>query len=116
MNDLTELRDALRTFAAERDWDQFHSAKNLAMAISIEAAELMEHFQWAAEQQDLQLEPRRRAQVSEELADVFMYTVRLADRLGVDLLAASAAKIQKNAERYPADRVRGSAKKYTEYE
>jgi dCTP diphosphatase len=116
MNDLTELRNALRAFAAERDWDQFHSAKNLAMAISIEAAELMEHFQWSAEQQDLSLDPRRRELVSEELADVFMYTVRLADRLGVDLLAASAAKIQKNAERYPADRVRGSAKKYTEYE
>jgi dCTP diphosphatase len=116
MNDLTELRDALRAFAAERDWDQFHSAKNLAMAISIEAAELMEHFQWAAEQVDLQLDPRRRAAVSEELADVFMYTVRLADRLGVDLLAAATAKINKNAERYPADRVRGSAKKYTDYE
>ncbi len=115
MRDLDELRDALRQFAADRDWDQFHSAKNLAMAISIEAAELMEHFQWASEQQDLALDMRRRELVSEELADVLMYTVRLADRLGVDLLAASAAKIRKNAERYPADKVRGQSKKYTEY-
>lgn len=116
MRDLEELKHALRAFAAERDWDQFHSAKNLAMAISIESAELMEHFQWAAEQPDLTLDARSRELVSDELADVLLYTVRLADRLGIDLLAAAAAKIRKNAERYPADKVRGQAKKYTEYD
>ena len=115
MQRLDDLKTALRAFAAERDWDQFHSAKNLAMAISIESAELMEHFQWASEQQDVALDARRREMVSDELADVFMYTVRLADRLGIDLLVASTAKIAKNAARYPADKVRGQAKKYSEY-
>lgn len=115
MQSLEELKHALRSFAAERDWDQFHSAKNLAMAISIESAELMEHFQWVSEQQDLALDARRREMVSDELADVLLYTVRLADRLGIDLLDAAARKIAKNAERYPADKVRGQAKKYTEY-
>jgi len=115
MQSLEELKHALRAFAAERDWDQFHSAKNLAMAISIESAELMEHFQWAAEQQDLALDARRREMISDELADVLLYTVRLADKLGVDLLAAAAAKLVKNAERYPADKVRGQSRKYTEY-
>jgi NTP pyrophosphatase (non-canonical NTP hydrolase) len=115
MQDLEELRQALRAFAAERNWDQFHSAKNLAMAISIEAGELMEHFQWAAERPELTLAPLRLERVSDELADVLMYTVMLADKLGIDLLTACAAKIHKNAERYPADKVRGQSKKYTEY-
>ncbi|MCB1623581.1 MAG: nucleotide pyrophosphohydrolase [Pseudomonadales bacterium] len=115
MQSLEELKHALRAFAAERDWEQFHSAKNLAMAISIESAELMEHFQWVAEQQDLALDARRREMVSDELADVLLYTVRLADRLGIDLLEAAERKMQKNAERYPAAKVRGQSKKYNEY-
>ena len=114
MRDLDELKQRLRTFAAERDWEQYHSPKNLAMALIVEAAELVEHFQWLTETQSQGLDPAKREQVAQELADVFIYLVRLADRLDIDLLAAAARKIALNAEKYPADRVRGSARKYTE--
>jgi NTP pyrophosphatase (non-canonical NTP hydrolase) len=114
MRDLTELRDQLRAFAAERDWEQFHSPKNLAMAMIVEAGELVEHFQWLTEQQSLALDDAKREQVAQELADVFIYLVRLADRLDIDLLDAAARKIVLNARKYPADRARGSARKATE--
>jgi len=109
------LRDTLRTFVAERDWDQFHSPKNLAMALSVEAAELVEHFQWLTEAQSRSLAPEKLAQVRDEMADVLVYLVRLADKLDVDLLDAAAQKIEKNALKYPAAQVRGSMKKYSEY-
>jgi NTP pyrophosphatase (non-canonical NTP hydrolase) len=112
---MNDLRDALRKFVAERDWDQFHSPKNLSMALSIEASELMEHFQWLTEEQSKQLAPEKLAQVQDELADVLVYLVRLADKLDVDLLAAAAAKIEKNEAKYPAAQVRGSMKKYSDY-
>ncbi|HET7133026.1 MAG TPA: nucleotide pyrophosphohydrolase [Gammaproteobacteria bacterium] len=113
---LDELRERVRRFAAERDWEQFHSPKNLAMALSVEVAELVEHFQWLTEEQSRALEPQRLAQVRLELADVFIYLLRISDRLGVDLLEAAADKIVLNERKYPADRVRGSARKYDEYE
>jgi NTP pyrophosphatase (non-canonical NTP hydrolase) len=109
------LRDTLRKFVAERDWDQFHSPKNLAMALSVEAAELLEHFQWLTEAESHRLPPEKRAQVRDEMADVLVYLVRLADKLDVDLLDAARKKIEKNALKYPAERVRGSMKKYTDY-
>jgi len=109
------LRDKLRTFAAARDWDQFHSPKNLSMALMVEVAELMEHFQWLTEQQSDSLPADKMAEVSEELADILLYLVRLADKLGVDLRAASLHKLEKNDRKYPADKVRGSSKKYSEY-
>ena len=112
---MIELRDKLRTFVAERDWDQFHSPKNLASALSVEAAELLEHFQWITEEQSRQLPPDKLAQVRDEMADVLVYLVRLADKLEVDLLAAVAVKMEKNALKYPADKVRGSMKKYSDY-
>jgi len=112
---MIELRDRLRSFAAERDWDQFHSPKNLASALSVEAAELLEHFQWLTEEESANLPPARHAEVRDELADVLIYLVRLADKLGVDLLEAAAGKIDKNAVKYPADKVRGSMKKYSDY-
>jgi NTP pyrophosphatase (non-canonical NTP hydrolase) len=115
MRDLTDVRDAMRRFAAERDWDQFHSPRNLAMALSVEAGELMEHFLWTRDTDIPARDSRQLSEIGAELADVFLYTVRLADRLGIDLLAASAAKMASNAERYPADLVRGQSKKYTEY-
>jgi NTP pyrophosphatase (non-canonical NTP hydrolase) len=99
---IEQLRDALRAFAAERDWDQFHSPKNLTMALTVEAGELLEHFQWMTEQESQAPAPAKLAEVRAEMADVFIYLVRLADKLGVDLLAASADKIGRNAERYPA--------------
>ena len=112
---MIELRDRLRAFCAERDWDQFHSPKNLASALSVEAAELLEHFQWLTEEESKRLPPAKVAAVRDELADVLIYLVRLADKLEVDLLAAAADKIAKNAVKYPADQVRGSMKKYSDY-
>ena len=114
MHDLESLKQRVRAFAAERDWEQFHSPKNLAMALIVEAAELVEHFQWLTENQSLSLTETQREPVAQELADVLIYLVRLADRLDIDLLAAAERKIEINARKYPADRVRGSAKKSTE--
>jgi dCTP diphosphatase len=109
---IQQLRDALRAFAAEREWDQFHSPKNLSMALTVEAGELQEHFQWLSEQASRELPGEELAAVGAEMADVFIYLVRLADKLGIDLLEAAAGKIEINARRYPADEVRGSARKY----
>ena len=115
MSDLQALRDSLAQFVAERDWDQFHTPKNLAMALIVEAAELVEHFQWLTEAQSAELSADKKAEVAEELADVLVYLVRIADKLDIDLLAAASAKMARNEARYPAEHVKGSAKKYTEY-
>ncbi|OGS98420.1 MAG: nucleotide pyrophosphohydrolase [Gallionellales bacterium RIFCSPLOWO2_12_FULL_59_22] len=114
-SDLSMLRDRLRAFAGARDWDQFHSPKNLSMALMVEAAELMEHFQWLTEAQSAGLPPEVKRAVGEELADILLYLVRLSDKLGIDLREAALHKLEKNAVKYPADLVRGSAKKYSEY-
>jgi NTP pyrophosphatase (non-canonical NTP hydrolase) len=111
---LTQLRDALRQFADERDWDQFHSPKNLAAALSVEAAELLERFQWLTEDQSRRLPPDELARVREEMADVLNYLVRLADKLDVNLLEAAREKIALNALKYPVEKARGSARKYSE--
>jgi len=110
------LRDRLREFARERDWDQFHTPKNLSMALIAEAAELVEHFQWVEGRSSHLLDDKVRPSVEEELADIFIYLVRIADKLGIDLYSAADRKIAINARKYPADKVKGSAKKYTEYE
>ena len=115
-NDLDSLKQRLRQFAADRDWDQFHSPKNLSMALSAEVAEIVEHFQWLTEDQSKALPDKKLKEVEAELADTFVYLIRLADKLDIDLLAAADKKIKHNEEKYPADKVRGSAKKYTEYE
>ena len=114
--DLDDLSARLRAFARERDWEQFHAPKNLAMALAVEAAELMEHFQWLTEQESGELPPAARQRVAEELADVLIFTVRLADRLGVDLEPAVEAKIRANAAKYPVEKSRGNSKKYSELE
>lgn len=114
-HDLEAIRDRLRQFTAERDWERYHSPKNLAMALIAEAGELVEHFQWLSEAQSVALPPEKLKDVEDELADVLLYLVCLADRLGVDLADAAMAKISRNETRYPSDKVRGSAKKYTEY-
>ncbi len=111
---LHELRDALRVFAAERDWDQFHSPRNLATALAVEAAELLEPFQWLDESRGRELPPAARAAVEEEMADVLLYLVRLADRLDVDLAQAARTKMARNAEKYPVEKSRGSSRKYDE--
>jgi NTP pyrophosphatase (non-canonical NTP hydrolase) len=114
MNSLESLRDALRAFAAERDWDQFHSPKNLAMALSVEAAELLELFQWLSEADSRKLEAARKAAASEEIADVLLYLIRLSDTLDIDPIAAAERKIALNAEKYPVEKARGTSRKYTD--
>ncbi len=115
LDSIQQLREALRAFAAERDWDQFHSPKNLSMALTVEAGELQEHFQWLTEEASRALAGDDLAAVGAEMADVFIYLVCLADKLGVDLLHAAAAKLEVNGRRYPAEKVRGSARKYREF-
>jgi NTP pyrophosphatase (non-canonical NTP hydrolase) len=105
---------ALRAFARERDWEQFHTPRNLAMAVSVEAAELLERFQWLSEAQSQSLSGDDLDRVREELADVLLYLVRLADVLGVDLEAAADAKLVLNAAKYPVELARGNARKYDE--
>ena len=112
---LTEIRARLRAFAAERDWDQFHTPKNLAMALSVEVAELMEHYQWLPTGADSELDDAKRTGIRHELADVLMYLVRLADKSGVDLHAAVLEKMVLNAGKYPVEQVRGDARKYSDY-
>jgi len=113
IDSLEVLRARLRTFVAERDWDQFHNPKNLVMALVAEAGELVEHFQWLTAEQADRLPPATLAEVEHELADVFIFLVELADRLKVDLLAAAARKLALNAQKYPVEKARGLATKYT---
>ena len=114
MSDLVPLRDDLRRFAADRDWDQFHSPKNLASALAVEAAELLEPFQWLTDEQSRNLSVDQVSVVRKELADVLLYLVRLADKLDVDLIDAARDKIAENTVRYPVDKSRGSSRKYSE--
>jgi dCTP diphosphatase len=113
---IESLQQRLRAFAAARDWDQFHSPKNLSMALAVEAAELVEEFQWLTEAASRDLDAGRRERVRLEAADVFIYLLRLADKLGIDLLDAAADKMALNERKYPAERVRGDARKYTDYD
>lgn len=112
--EIEALQAALQQFALERDWEQFHSPKNLASALSVEAAELLEHFQWLSDEQSRSLSATRRSQVGEELADVFLYLLQLSDKLGVDLIEEARKKMQVNASKYPIERSRGISDKYTE--
>ncbi len=111
-NSLETLRSRVRAFARERDWEQFHSPKNLAMALIVEAAELVEPFQWLSQEQSRQLDAATRQAVAEEIADVLIYLTRLADVLGIDPLEAAFRKIEINARKYPVDKARGHSRKY----
>lgn len=113
---LVELRKRIDQFVTDRDWAQFHTPKNLAMAMIVEAAELVEQFQWNTPEESQQLTPEKREAVSHELADTFVYLLRLAEVLEVDLIAAANAKIDLNAKKYPVEKARGSNAKYTEYQ
>ncbi|HHH38755.1 MAG TPA: nucleotide pyrophosphohydrolase [Sedimenticola sp.] len=112
---LEQLNRRLRRFARERDWEQFHSPKNLSMALIAECAELVEHFQWLTEEQSRQLPAPKREAVALEMADILIYLVRCAERLDIDLIAAAQRKIAINERRYPAERVRGDARRAEEY-
>jgi len=116
MKDLQQLKHYLRDFAEQRDWQQYHSPKNLAMALTVEAAELLEQFQWLTEAQSFALTTDQQQAVRDEIADIQVYLVRLADRLYIDILEAVAAKTRQNEQKYPADKVRGSAAKYSVYQ
>ena len=111
MDTLEDLRKRLREFARERDWEQFHSPKNLSMALIVEAAELVEHFQWLTQAQSKNLPEKTLREVEQEMADVFIYLNRMADLLGVDLLDAAHRKMELNAKKYPAHEVKGKADK-----
>ncbi len=112
---LEDLRARLKAFVQERDWEQFHSPKNLAMAMIVEAAELVEHFQWMTEQESLEISAEKRDEVAQEIADTFVYLLRMADVLEIDLIAAANAKIDINAKKYPVEKARGRNDKYTAY-
>ena len=113
--DLARFKSEFRRFVAERDWEQFHTPKNLAMALAGEVGELLEHFQWLTPEQSRELPPEVLEQVAHEIADIQIYLATLSDRLGIDIGPAVADKMHRNAEKYPADQVRGSARKYTAY-
>ncbi|WP_295450965.1 nucleotide pyrophosphohydrolase [uncultured Thiodictyon sp.] len=115
MDSLDDLNARLVRFAQERDWEQFHSPKNLSMALAGEVGELLEHFQWLTEEQSLDLAPDKKEQVALEVADCLIYLIRLAERLGIDPIAAAYRKIAINEQRYPAELVRGDARRAGEY-
>lgn len=114
MSELEEIRKAIRKFRDERDWMQFHNPKNLACSISIEAAELLEHFQWKTPEESENISKEKKTEISHEIADIAVYIIELADNLNIDLAAAIQKKLSLNAEKYPVAKAKGSAAKYTE--
>jgi NTP pyrophosphatase (non-canonical NTP hydrolase) len=112
-HDLQSILNKLLQFRNERDWAQFQTAKNLALSISLEAAELLEHFQWTTE--DQAIPPDKREAMADEVADILIYLLLFAHKLNIDPVQAAQDKIEKNVEKYPADLVRGKSDKYTEY-
>lgn len=115
IDSLDTLRQRIRDFAQARAWERYHTPKNLAMALSVEAAELLEPFQWLTAEQSQALEPQQREAVRQEIADVLIYLTRLADVLDIDLLAAAADKLAINAAKYPIDKAHGNARKYSDF-
>jgi dCTP diphosphatase len=112
---MENLIRSIKQFIAERDWEQFHSPENLAMALSVEVSEIVEHFQWLTQEQSRKLPPDKLAEVREEIGDVMIYLVELADKLGIDPVEAAKAKVEVNERKYPATLVKGKSSKYTEY-
>jgi NTP pyrophosphatase (non-canonical NTP hydrolase) len=115
IDSLETLRQRVREFAAARAWDRYHTPKNLAMALSVEAAELVEPFQWLTPEESEALDPDKLEAVRQEIADVLIYLTRLADVLEIDPLQAAADKLELNARRYPVEKARGNALKYDEF-
>ena len=111
---LDQLKEHLRRFAAERDWDQFHTPSNLAAALCVEVAELQEHFLWATQGEVTKTVSEKRQKIAEEIGDVLLYLVRLGDKTGIDPVEAAQLKLEQNAKKYPIDKARGNHKKYTE--
>jgi NTP pyrophosphatase (non-canonical NTP hydrolase) len=113
---LQDLKDRMAQFVRERDWEQFHTPKNLAMSIAIEAAELMEHFQWLTVEESKKLQPEQLVDIGEELADIIIYSLSLSNTLGLDLSQTVLAKMEKNSRKYPSEKVKGKSHKYTYYQ
>lgn len=112
--ELTQLQHELVEFASARDWDKFHSPKNLSMAMSVEAGELVEIFQWLTDEESRFLTDKQQTRAEEEIADVFLYLLRIADKLNVDLIQVASKKIAINEQKYPVNASYGNAKKYTD--
>lgn len=112
---MDDLIRALRLFVKERDWEQFHSPKNLSMSLSVEVAEIVEHFQWLTEEQSKNLNPDKKQALADEIGDVLIYLTMLADKFGIDPIKAAKEKMKRNSEKYPANKVKGKSGKYTEY-
>jgi dCTP diphosphatase len=113
---MKELRDIIKDFNNERDWNQFHSPKNLVMALTVEVSELLEHFQWLTQEQSKDLSPAKKEKIGEEIGDILIYLVNLADKLDIDPIQAAQNKIEKNRKKYPVDKSKGKSLKYDEYE
>jgi NTP pyrophosphatase (non-canonical NTP hydrolase) len=113
---MDDLIQKLRDFVRERDWEQFHSPKNLAMALSVEVAEVVEMFQWMTEEQSRNLSPEKLSELKEEIGDVMIYLTNLADKFGINPVEAAKEKIEINNRKYPADKVKGKSQKYNEYQ
>lgn len=113
---LEQLNQRLLAFARSREWEQFHSPKNLSMALIAECAELVEHFQWLTEDQSMNLPPEKKEEVALEMADILIYLIRAAERLDIDLIETANRKIEINEARYPAEKVTGDARRASEYE
>ena len=111
---MQDLIKKIREFAKERDWEQFHSPKNLAMALSVEVAEIVEHFQWLTQSESLEIGSDKLKKIEEEIGDVFIYLTNLADKLGIDPLEAAKEKIKINERKYPINKAKGNSRKYTE--
>jgi NTP pyrophosphatase (non-canonical NTP hydrolase) len=116
MSNLDDLQRKIRKFADDRNWNQYHTPKNLSMALIAECAELVEHFQWLTEEESSNIPTESLEEISHELADVFVYLLRLSDKLGINLIEAAHSKMALNEMKYPAEKVHGSSKKYTEYQ
>jgi NTP pyrophosphatase (non-canonical NTP hydrolase) len=116
MSEFRELTNIINRFTAEREWETFHSPKNLAMALSVEASELVEHFQWLTEEESRNLDAEKLSEVADEIADVQWYLLRIADQLSIDIPTAAKAKMIKNGTKYPVALAKGNAKKYNRYQ
>lgn len=114
MSEIDPLLAKIRTFAEERNWGKFHSPKNVSMALAVEASELLEHFQWMTEEESRNVAPDKKSDIADEAADVFLYLLRICDEMGIDLINAAHQKIEKNAIKYPVEKAKGNAKKYTD--
>ena len=112
---LAELTSALQQFAADREWDQFHTPGNLVAALSVEIAELQEHFLWTTPDEGAAVARMKQSQLEEEIGDVLLYLIRLSDKVGIDPVLAARRKLALNAEKYPVEKARGNHKKYTEF-